>query len=222
MAKITLYHGDCLEIAPTLVGVGAIISDPPYGMDYDNDNSRFTSGPKTHGKGGGKKHRPIKGDKEPFDPTPWIEFPHVVLWGYNHFASRLPVGTTLVWIKRLEQGYGTFLSDAELAWMKGGKGTYCHRDTSLYGKARNRLHPNEKPVGLMRWCLERAKLPKGTIVLDPYMGSAATGVACIQMGYDFIGIEVDKEHFQTAQNRLNQELERVAAQPFLFPTVSER
>lgn len=129
-------------------------------------------------------------------------FPKVILWGYQHFAARLPVGSVLVWIKRYDAAFGSFLSDAELAWFKGGHGVYCRRDVSNNLSANDRLHPTQKPVGLMRWCLERAKLPAGSVVLDPYMGSGTVGVACLQMGYRYIGVEIDEAHYATVLRRL--------------------
>ena len=75
--------------------------------------------------------------------------------------------------------------------MKGGCGIYCKRDTSLYGESNNRLHPTQKPVPLMAWCLEMAGVPIASTVLDPYMGSGTTGIACLRTGRNFIGIEKD-------------------------------
>ena len=209
---VTLYLGDCLEIAPTLTGVDAVISDPPYGMNLDTDNSRFSGGNTASiarrgngiGTGGGKG---IIGDDEPFDPTPWLDYPAVVLFGSNHYAQRLPVGTTLVWLKRFDEGFGSFLSDAEVAWMKGGHGVYVKRDTSLKADEKNRLHQNQKPVPIMAWCLDMAKVPKGATVCDPYMGSGSTGIACLRTGRNFIGVEKDATHYATALERMRSEVE---------------
>ena len=146
----------------------------------------------------------MHGDAQPFDPAPWLAFPRVVLFGSNHYAQKLPVGTTLVWVKRLK--FGTFLSDAEIGWMKGGHGVYCHQDASMNGAGANfpKLHPTQKPVGLMAWCMDRAKVPDGGVVLDPYMGSGTTGVAAIETGRRFIGIEFVREYFDRACERIDQ------------------
>jgi site-specific DNA-methyltransferase (adenine-specific) len=90
--------------------------------------------------------------------------------------------------------------------MKGGCGVYCRRDLSMNAIAASREHPCQKPVGLMAWCMERAKVPAGATVLDPYMGSGTTGIACIRTGRKFIGIEIDADHFATARLRLEKEL----------------
>ena len=197
--NVTLYRGDCLHILPTLADVDAVISDPPYGMAEDTNRLRFSGGEagKNRGKNWGE---PIANDDAPFDPAPWLAFPAVVLFGMNHFAARLPVGTTLVWLKRFEPAYGTFLSDAELAWMKGGCGVYARREIQTLDGMGERKHPTQKPVAIMEWCMERAKVEQGALVLDPYMGSGTTGIACIRTGRRFIGVEIDPAHYATADS----------------------
>lgn len=202
---IDLRCGDCLEILPTLGGIDAVVSDPPYGMRWNTDGTRFRGG---HRKPGSEEGRgdwgPIREDDRPFDPSPWIAFPKVILWGSNHFGSRLPVGTLLVWVKRNEAAYGAFLSDAEVAWMKGGHGVYLHKNLSMNAITRSRVHPNQKPVALMEWCIRRLKLKPGATILDPYMGSGSTGIAALQLGFNFVGIESDPAYFAIAQRRITQ------------------
>lgn len=198
---VTLYLGDCLEVA---IEADAIISDPPYGMKWDG---KVTAGRNGHSPGMKSSNfgETIMHDDEPFDPAPWLGYEKVVLFGCNHYAQRLPVGTTLVWLKRFDAGFGSFLSDAELAWMKGGHGVYVRRDTSLMGETMDRLHPTQKPVAIMAWCLEMAKVPEGATVCDPYMGSGTTGIACLRTNRNFVGIEKDPEHFKTACARFERE-----------------
>ena len=201
--SVTIYHGDCLDILPSLNGIDAVISDPPYGINWNPDASQFTGGEGRHFACGRK---PIIGDDEPFDPTPWLGFRKVVLWGANYYPT--PVGTTLVWIKRNEANFGKILGDAEIAWMKGGETVYCKRDVSMNGKGANfpNLHQNQKPVAIMAWCMDKAKVAEGETVIDGYMGSGTTGIACIRTGRNFIGIEKDPQHFETARQRLDAEL----------------
>ena len=199
----TIYHGDCREVLPGVEPVDLVLADAPYGMDWDTNTSRFTVGPNGHG-GCAQTANPVRGDGEPFDPTPWLEFPHVILWGFQHFAAQLPVGSVLVWIKRHDGGFGTFLSDADLAWMKGGHGVYCHRDTSLLGETNHRKHPTQKPVPLMKWCIEKSKAT-GTI-LDPFMGSGTTLRAAKDLGRKAIGIEIEEKYCEIAAKRLAQEV----------------
>lgn len=68
------------------------------------------------------------------------------------------------------------------------------------------IHPTQKPVELMAWCMEQAKVPEGALVLDSYMGSGTTGIACIRTGRRFVGIEKDPTHYATALKRITDEL----------------
>jgi site-specific DNA-methyltransferase (adenine-specific) len=206
---VTLHLGDCLEILKGIEpgSVDAVVSDPPYGMENDTNSRRFSGGGLGHrGYGQGKDWGlVIAGDDAPFDPSPWLDFPRLLLFGANHFGQRLPVGTTLVWIKKHEPAFGSFLSDAEIAWMKGGHGVYCRRDVSHNSIQGQRSHPNQKPVSVMLWCFEKLKLTPGMTVLDPYMGSGTTGVAAVRAGLNFIGCEIDPGYFAIAQKRIAAE-----------------
>lgn len=203
-----LYLGDCLEVMAALEKVDAVVTDPPYGMGWDTDSRRFSGGNRTRGEG--KNHRPIVGDNAPFDPGRWLTFPEVILWGANHYAAKLPLGTSLIWLKKPPHLFGTFLSDAEIGWMKGGHGVYCHyrqfappsRAAELGGDASfpKTSHPTIKPISLMEWCLSMLK-GSGT-VLDPFMGTGTTGVACVKTGRRFVGIEIDPGYFDIACERI--------------------
>ena len=92
---VTLYNADCLDVLPE-IKCDAIISDPPYGMNWNTDYTRFSSG---YGYKLKIKHKPVEGDAVEFDPTPLLNFEHVVLFGANHFCRHLPSGTWLVWTK---------------------------------------------------------------------------------------------------------------------------
>ena len=206
-----LWLGDCREILPTLPKVDAVITDPPYGMGYDTDSRRF-SGMASEGlppKGQGRADRTIHGDDGEFDPAHLLNYPKVITWGANHYAQKLPVGTTLVWLKRSPQHYGTFLSDAEIAWQSGGHGVYVFYAEDSNARRRHEFtgdimgestaHPTQKPIALMHWCLQRVA---GDVVCDPYMGSGTTGVACAKAGRKFIGVEIDPTYFDIACRRI--------------------
>lgn len=203
-----IIKGDCLNVMAGLpaASIDAIVTDPPYGMNYKCDSTRFSGGNRNHRviRGQGKKWPRIANDDKPFDPTPWLAWQKVILFGSNHFGSRLPVGTTLVWIKRNEAAYGSFLSDAELAWMKGGHGVYCFKDTS-YQASDQRFHPTCKPIPLMQWCIRKLKLNPGATILDPFCGSGSTGVAAIREGFNFIGIELNSDYAEIARRRIDHE-----------------
>lgn len=208
-----LLLGDSLEILPTLGPVDAVVSDVPYGMNWNTDSTRFTGG--QHKPGDGRKDwGRIKSDDAPFDPSPWLQFRECILWGANHFSQRLPVGATLIWLKKPPELFGTFLSDAEVGWKKGGHGVFCHfkqfpppsRMAENGGKV---AHPTQKPLQLMEWCIG---MVKGRTILDPFMGSGTTLVACAKLGRKGIGIEIDPDYFDIACKRV----EEAYRQPDLF------
>lgn len=202
IGEATLYLGDCLTVLPTLHGSFSIVADPPYGMDWDTDTTRFSGG-NVETRGAGRDGGEIQGDDESFDPTPWLCFKECILWGANHYAARLPVGTSLVWIKRNPNGFGSFLSDAEIAWSAGGHGVYCYlrpwHGTEIVNRKEPKWHPAEKPVDLMAWCIQKTTQQT---VLDPYMGSGTTGIACFQLNRKYIGVEKDERYFDIACERL--------------------
>lgn len=219
MAQISLYHGDCLEILPTLDAkkISAIVADPPYGVRkirggiLRSNYTRFSGGKKRWTR---LDHREIAGDDGPFDPAPFLAFPKVILFGMNCYSDRLPPGSVLVWCKKPTSKLGKFLGDCELAWMKGGHGVYLFhhvwdgvcRDSEV-GQF---LHPSQKPVSLMKWCIGRLKLTPGSTILDPYLGSGSTGVAAVGLGYNFIGIESHEPYFQVAERRIQAEIDKTA------------
>jgi len=205
---ITIWHGDCREILPGLPKVDLILADPPYGINLNTDNSRFSGGTAGNmakrgngiGSAGGS---PIVGDGDSFDPRFLLDYgSEQIIWGWNHFPDMLPRGTCLVWLKRHDDAFGSFLSDAETAWLSKGHGVYCRRDLSNNAIANTRVHPTQKPVGLMVWCLGFA--PKANLILDPFMGSGTTLVAAKQAGLSCTGIEIEERYCEIAANRLRQ------------------
>lgn len=206
---------DCLEMLPRLPADLSVVTDPPYGMAANTNSRRFSGG--VHGEaryggngsgGMGRAWQPINGDDKPFDPTPFLRFKRVVLWGWNHFAARLPLGTVLVWLKKDDHLFGTFLSDAELGWMKGGCGVYAFKRSfpppvriQQYD-GHQAAHPTQKPVELMGWCIEKNST-EGDSIVDAYAGSGTTGVAAIQLGRRFIGFEISPEYAQLARDRIS-------------------
>jgi site-specific DNA-methyltransferase (adenine-specific) len=215
----TVITGDCLDVLRTLApgSVDAIVTDPPYGMRWNTDSTRFSGGVAPNARTEYQKRGipqgkadwgTVAGDDVVFDPAPWLAFPKVVIWGANHFAARLPVGTTLVWLKKHDYHFGTFLSDAEIGWQKGGYGVYCHRalfpppSRMAENDGKHPAHPTQKPVELMRWCIRRLNLAPGSLVLDPYCGSGSTGVAAVMEGMTFLGIEREPAYADVARRRI--------------------
>jgi len=202
----TLYLGDCLEILPTLGKVDAVVTDPPYGVNLNTDNSRFSGGTAEsmakRGNGvGSAKGKPILNDKLDFNPSFLLGYgDRQIIWGWNNYPDKLPKGACLVWIKRNDHAFGSFLSDAETAWLSSGHGVYCQKDLSNNAIATQRVHPTQKPVSIMEWSLRFT--PKAQTILDPFMGSGTTGVACMNLGRKFIGIELEEKYFEIACERI--------------------
>jgi DNA modification methylase len=195
---VQLYLGDCLQIMPELAGVDAVVTDPPYGIE------RFTKGfGYTRFKGHGAERDGLTWDKRPSDETigAVLRVGHAhIIWGANNF--RLPPSQCfLVWDKF--QTVDNFAS-AELAFYDAiGKTAKVFRYPIHRHNQEKKFHPTQKPVPLMAWCLEQLPDDVGT-VLDPFMGSGTTGVACVQTGRKFIGIEIDPGYFEIAKKRISE------------------
>jgi DNA modification methylase len=218
-AGITIYHGDCLEVLAQaqLPNVDLVLTDPPYGMNWNTDSRRFSGGQSLNigrKRGEGRNHSRVIGDGEPFDPKAWLDFEKVILWGANHYAQKLAVGTTLIWIKKHPELFGTFLSDCEIGWMKGGHGVYAHykqfpppvRALEVGGDPCRPItaHPTQKPISLMQWCIGLSG--ECSLILDPFMGTGTTLCAAKDLGRSAIGIEIEERYCEIAANRLSQEV----------------
>jgi len=201
IGKAVLHLGDCESIVKYLK-FDAIVSDPPYGGNYDTDYTRFTKGAYKH-----HKFNKIHGDNKSFNSDFWVEKSEkAILFGYPHFANKVPLGTILIWCKKRDKKLGKFCSDCELAWFSQGRGCYLFHyiwdGFDREGERTETLHPTQKPVTLMRWCISKLNLPIGSVILDPFLGSGSTGVAALQMGYRFIGIEIDPVFFDISCKRI--------------------
>jgi len=197
IGNATLYLGDCLEILPTLPKVDAVITDPPYGICYRPYHENAIA------------RAPIAGDDAPFDPAPLLAIPcgALIIWGGNNFANALPVGGWLCWDKRTNEAADKLLgSPFELAWVRNRKQYKIARiqhggAINADGPGLQREHPTQKPEALMRWCIGQAGDPQ--TILDPFMGSGTTGVACMNLGRKFIGIEIEPKYFDIACRRID-------------------
>lgn len=195
-----LYLGDCMEVLPLVDKVDAVITDPPYGI---NENSKKVA---SRGKlAAPKDYGNFDWDKQP-PPTELIEMmrsmsDYQAIFGGNYFPLP-PTSCWLVWDKL--NGKNDF-ADCELAWTNWPKAV--RRLQWLWnGMIRQgneeRFHPTQKPLEVMKWVIELC--PKAETVLDPFMGSGTTGVAAIQLGRKFIGIERDERYFEIACKRIEQ------------------
>jgi site-specific DNA-methyltransferase (adenine-specific) len=202
---MTLILGDCLKALAGIADgtVDAVVTDPPYGISAVKRGKCFG----TSNACATNTYRPIFGDDQPFDPSPLLNLaPIVCLWGANHYSHLLPKSSQwLIWDKR--DGCGSNpMSDCEMAWVNIERPARLlhHRWMGMIRASEHekRVHPAQKPVRLMKWCIEQLRLEPGATILDPYMGSGSTGLAAIQLGFNFIGIERDPGYFKIANARL--------------------
>lgn len=207
----TLILGDCLEVMPLLGHFDAVVTDPPYGIGRD--------------KGMGKGGKRLAGDARRYEGGAWdAERPspelmqlsfdaasdHIV-WGGNYLSDLLPVsGKWLFWDKC--QTMPSF-SDGELAWTTlpgDAVKQFTYNGSGMQAREKGRVHPTQKPVALMEWCL--GFLPNARTILDPFMGSGTTLVACQKLGRSGTGVEIDPDYFDIACRRV----EEATRQPDLF------
>lgn len=217
-AGITIYHADYRDVLDSMT-VDLLLTDPQYQLANGKKattmnatakrGARFLKGIVTVPKDWGY----LQGDDAPFDPSPFLGFPKVILWGAIHYANRLPNSTSwLVWDKR-DGVASDDNADGELAWSNIGGPLRIHRqlwkgicragreNIAIQG---DKLHPFQKPVSLMRWCL--SLVPDARLILDPFMGSGTTLVAAKEENRKAIGIDIEECNCEIAATRLRQEV----------------
>ena len=192
IGKATLYLGDCRDILPTLAPVDAVVTDPPYGLGERLDSSdtgewskHFSSAPEW--------------DKEIAAaalPLMLAAAPKQVIWGGNYYDLP-PTRCWLLWDKMQEHSS----AHAEMAWTNLDKPVRTFRMARAVAySVELKEHPTQKPSALMKWCLGHAGNPP--LTADPFMGSGSTGVAAVQMGLGFIGMELHPPYFDIACRRI--------------------
>ena len=192
-----LWHGDCREILPTLPECDLILTDPPYGIGYAAQPTKWSRD--------NVARKAEEWDDELPDVLPIIaKGKSAMVWGGNHFPLP-PTRGWLSWVKPPGlPSYGT----TELCWTN--LAMPCRHLACERCNGDKEQHPTQKPLRLIEWCLSFA--PKAETVLDPFMGSGTTGVACVNLGKQFTGIEREREYFDIACRRIEQ----AYAQPRLF------
>jgi DNA modification methylase len=199
----TLYLGDCLEVLPTLAKFDAIITDPPYGI-AGKWKGGFSD---KHGWGKAKTETVLRNewDGKPLDRRALdiilASAKEAIIWGGNYFDLP-PSRCWFVWNKP-ERNFT--LAEAELAWTNRDN---VVRVIDAVRSDVGRVHPTQKPLEVMRWCVDKTK---GSVV-DPFMGSGTTGVACAKAGRRFVGIELEPSYFDIACERIR----RAYAEPDMF------
>jgi DNA modification methylase len=193
IGNATLYLGDCAEILLTLGQFDAVITDPPYGIGMDGGNVGY------------------KGFNN-FEKLGWDKLPpnqellqlcitkgkQSIFWGGNYF--NLPASRCwLIWDKGAGFKNRTY-AEAELAWtsLDANVRVFSY-DPLANGDYKGKEHPTQKPIRLMQWCIDKVE---ANTILDPFMGSGSTGVACAKMGKIFVGIEQEQKYFDIACKRI--------------------
>lgn len=208
-----LLQGDCIELLKEIPdkSVDLIATDPPYfqGITHNGQkaafNDLFVCKP-FFDRLAREFKRILKSDGEFYIFTDWRGYSFY----YPIYSAELPVKNLIVWDKISGAGnfyaythefiiYGTMCN-------KNKKGTNVWREKSFASGAKstngNKVHPTQKPIELMEKIIINSS-KDGGVVLDPFMGSGSTGVACINTGRKFIGMELDEKYFEIAKQRIN-------------------
>ena len=191
-----LWHGDCRDVLPLLPIFDLVLTDPPYGIGISAKPVR-------------QAHERTEWDKEA--PAAWLfglmqeKAKNMIVWGGNYFPLP-PSQSFLVWDKMQPENFS--LAMCEQAWCSFKMPAKMLR---LCVTSYEKEHPTQKPVRLMAWCL--SFVPDAQTVLDPFMGSGTTGVACAQLGKSFTGIERERQYFDIACERI----ENAYRQGKMFP-----
>lgn len=200
----TVYCADCLDVLPQLTGIDAVVTDPPYGI-RDKWDKRQMIGKRGKSRLWGQKNASWDSATQPqkvMDSLLNIG-QHAVIWGGNYYTLPASRGW-LIWDKcQVFSG-----ADAELAWTNLSIPVKAFRlsriDAYVNTTNERKQHPTQKPLCLMEWCL--SFMPNADTILDPFTGSGTTGVACVNTGRRFVGIEIDKGYCDIAVKRIKDAL----------------
>ncbi len=205
-----LILGDCLEVMPLLGKFDAVVTDPPYGI---GEGVKKVA---TRQRAAGGNSSALA-DQRNYAGGEWDDTPasvrhisamqsiskHQIIFGGNYFEGLGPTSCWLVWDK--QNGSNDF-ADCELAWTnltKAVRRIYWRWNGMIRKGNDVREHPTQKPVGVMEWCIKH--LPDdATTILDPFMGSGTTLVACQKLGRQGTGIELDPDYFDIACKRVDE------------------
>lgn len=203
-----LILGDCLEVMPLLGEFDAVVTDPPYGIGEGGDKNRSRGKVAPVGN-----YKSDKWDCTTADVQIKLAIQmskSAIVFGGNYYDLP-PTSCWLVWDK--QNGANDF-ADCELAWTnlkKAVRRIYWRWNGMIRKGSDIRQHPTQKPLGVMEWCINHLPDTAQTI-LDPFMGSGTTLVACQKLGRQGTGIELDPDYFDIACKRVDE----ATRQPDLF------
>jgi DNA modification methylase len=183
-----------MDILPQLAKVDAVVTDQPYGINHARDRNSQADGWVDYPANGWDRERP---SREVFDLMR-AKSADQIIWGGNYFTDYLP--PTMRWLV-WDKGQRNFsLADCEFAWTSQAKAARIFSYSRGQALQDGKEHPTQKPLALMEWCL--TFLDGAQTILDPFAGSGTTGVACVNLGRRFIGIEKAPEYFEIARTRI--------------------
>ena len=177
-----------------------VFTDPPYGIDWNTDYTRFKGGliPSEN------NYSKIKNDEKDFDPSFFLTmFDKCLFFGANCFSDKLPKGNWIIWDKRFENNEA-FLADAEVAWYNGSGAVYIIKEThqGFVSSDKKRFHPTQKPVKLIEQIFEKINAP--SFLFDPFLGSGSTMIASHQLKRKCYGMELDPKYCQVIIDRMKK------------------
>jgi site-specific DNA-methyltransferase (adenine-specific) len=207
-AGITIYHGDCREILPTLPIADLLLTDPPYGIQMSKGFGG-SDGFDGFGPPIARRHYPDIWDKDRPDAQllelTLARCDKAIIWGGNFFADLLPRSTH--WISWDKLNTMPSFGDCELAWTNIKRKSvkkFVVQWNGLIGKEAFRDHPTQKPLELMRLSILHAGEVES--VLDPFLGSGTSLLAAKELGLNAVGIEIEEKYCEIAAKRLSQEV----------------
>ena len=187
------YNTDCMEGMKEIPDkyFDLAIVDPPYGIDVNKMNM----GSRKNVKPSDKEWDKEVPDKEYFEELFRVS-KNQIIWGGNYFELR-PSRGFVIWDKG-ESMYGRSFAECEFAWLSQDVSARIYK---LNPNQKNRFHPTQKPVALYHWLLNNyAK--EGDKILDTHVGSASSLIACHDMGFEYLGFELDEDYYRMASERL--------------------
>ena len=218
----TLYHADCMDVLPTLPKVDAVVTDPPYGVNYKGSATKHTVD---------EKNSYINYEDTPENIENIIIPRFALALSIAERAAITPgIANHRMYPKPNAEGVFWYPSGANT----GSWGFIMHQPIFYYGKcpylaigkgsmptslkttesSEKNGHPCPKPIKSTEWMVCRVSINVGETILDPFMGSGTTGVACVNLGRKFIGIEKERKYFDIACERI----QRATNQGKLFAT----
>ena len=213
IGNATIMNIDCMEYMKTLPDnyFDLAIVDPPYGIGIDGQKQSINNkNPKAN-----RKAHDFKGwDNEIPPPEYFAELWRVsknqIIWGANYFVEHInkPTKGWIVWYKGQE---GLTMSDAELAFSSFDKPTRVVKINRVELLKEGTIHPTQKPVKLYEWILTNYAKP-GQTIFDSHMGSGSSAIACNNLGFEYVGCELDSDYYDAACKRIAHH----ASQEMLF------